>query len=173
MTERGEMTYRLTIGVDPGLSGAVAILADGRFVDVIDMPTAGRGKAGRQTVNSATLAAYLREHVSAHPGATVLAAVEAVGSMPGQGVSSTFRFGESCGAVAGVLAALRIPVVRPAPAVWKRSFALIGSEKDASRGAAIDRFPDAPLSRKRDHGRAEALLIAAWAYRTEALEASA
>ncbi len=163
------MTFRLTIGVDPGLSGAIAILADGIFVDVIDMPTAGRGKAARQVVNCAALAAALREHLAAHPGASVMAAVELVGSMPKQGLSSTFRFGESCGAVAGVLAALRIPVVRPAPQTWKRMFGLIGSEKDASRGVAIDRFPDAPLARKRDHGRADALLLASWAYRSDSV----
>lgn len=163
------MTYKLTIGIDPGLSGAVAILSDGRFVDVFDMPTAGRGKAARQVVNSSALAAMLREHVSAHTGASVIAAVEAVGAMPKQGLSSTFRFGESCGAVQGVLAALRIPIIRPAPQAWKRSYGLIGADKDASRGIAIERYPEAPLSRKRDHGRAEALLIAAWAYRSEAV----
>lgn len=167
------MTFRLVIGVDSGLSGAVAILADGKFVDVFDMPTAGRGKAARQVVNSAALATLLREHVAAHPGASVVAAVESVSAMPKQGLSSTFRFGESCGAVAGVLAALRIPIVRPTPQVWKRAFGLIGAEKDASRGAAIERFPDAPLSRKRDHGRADALLLAQWAYRTEAISEAA
>jgi len=164
------MTHRLTIGIDPGLSGAIAFLADGEFAHVADMPTAGRGKAGRQVVNCAALAAMLREHLAAYPGASVIAAVEQVGAMPKQGLSSTFRFGESCGAVAGVLAALRIPVIRPAPQVWKRSFGLIGAEKDAARGVAIDRFPDAPMARKRDHGRADALLIALWAYRTEAIE---
>lgn len=167
------MTYRLTIGVDVGLSGAIAILADGDFCDVADMPTAGRGKAGRQCVNSAQLAAYLREHVAAHPGASVLAAVEQVGAMPGQGVSSIFRFGQSYGCVLGVLAALRIPVVQVTPQVWKRAHGLIGADKDASRGIAIERYPDAPLARKRDNGRADAILIAAWAYRTEAYREAA
>lgn len=164
---------RLTIGIDPGLTGAIAALADGRFYDVSDMPTVGRGKAGRQSVNAPILASHLRGLIYSHPGADVVAIVEDVASRPGQGTVSMFRFGHSCGAVAGVLGAMRIPVVYVTPQRWKRHHGLLGSEKDAARGRAIDLFPDAPLSRKRDQGRADALLMARWGWVTEShLEAA-
>lgn len=159
------MTLRLVIGVDPGVSGAVAILADGALVDVVDMPTAGRGKACRREVNAGALAAMLTEHIRQHAGADVAAAVEAVHAMPGQGVSSTYRFGEATGVVLGVLAALRVMVYRPSPVRWKRAAGLIGAGKDASRGLAAERYPTAPLGRKRDHGRADAILLAEWLIR--------
>src|SRR5690606_9982133 len=107
----GGGVMRLTLGADPGLTGAVAVLVDGRYHDVLDMPTVGRGKAGRQSVNAAALSQWLRDLVALHPGADVVAVVEEVASRPGQGVASMFRFGQSCGVLAGVLAALRIPVV--------------------------------------------------------------
>lgn len=149
----------ICIGIDPGVTGAVAVLRDGiEPIDVIDMPTVGRGAKGRQTVNAAALADFLR------PYADGVAAIEQVSAMPGQGVSSTFRFGESFGAAQGVLAALRIRTLRPTPQTWKRHHTLIGKDKDAARALAIDLFPDASLARKRDVGRADALLIAAWAH---------
>lgn len=164
---------RVTLGVDPGLTGAVAVLLDGRYHDVLDMPTVGRGKAGRQSVNAAALSQWLRELMALNPGADVVAIVEEVASRPGQGVASMFRFGQSCGVVAGVLAALRIPVVYVTPQRWKRHHGLLGAEKDASRGKAAELYPDAPLSRKRDQGRADALLMARWGWNTEAhLEAA-
>ena len=161
------MTLRLTIGIDPGLSGAVAILADGEMVDVFDMPTVGRGKAGRQTVNAGDLAARLRAYMRSAVGAHVHAGIELVGAMPGQGVVSMFRFGQAFGAVQGVIAAMGISTEYVTPVTWKRAYGLLGTQKDASRGKASDLYPLAPLSRKRDHGRADALLIARWAWREE------
>lgn len=137
------VTFRLVIGIDPGLTGAIAWLADGVLTDVCDMPTVGRGKAGRQTVNAPDLARLIREHLFI--GAAVVAVVEEVAARPGQGVTSMFRFGHSCGAIAGVLGALRIPVVYVTPQRWKRYHGLIGAAKDASRGRAIDLYPSATV----------------------------
>lgn len=161
------MTSRVFIGIDPGLTGAIAVIADGDLCDVIDMPTVGRGKAGRQTVNSAALAGHLRECLSRHSGASVQAVVEDVAARPKQGVSSMFRFGHSCGIVSGVLGAMRIPVEYVSPQRWKRAFGLLGAHKDASRGKAIDMYPSAPLSLKKHHGRAEAILLARWLHDQE------
>lgn len=49
--------------------------------------------------------------------------------------------------------------------MWKRRLGLIGQDKDVGRLLAIQRFPSAAhlLRRKKDHGRADALLIALWA----------
>lgn len=158
------MTLRLILGCDPGQTGAIAALADGEPVSVIDMPTLPR-KAGGHQIDAATLAASLRGLLTQHPDAYVLAVVEQVGAMPRQGVTSTFRFGQADGILRGVLGALGIGLVEVSPAVWKRSLGLPGEPKDMARTRAIQRWPQWAdrLSRKRDCGRADALLIALWA----------
>src|SRR6185312_10117287 len=54
-----DATQRVTIGVDPGQSGAVAVLADGEPVKVFDMPCTARKNAGHE-VSAAALAIELR-----------------------------------------------------------------------------------------------------------------
>jgi crossover junction endodeoxyribonuclease RuvC len=139
------------MGVDPGLSGALAFYfpAAPDFVTPEDMPNV----AGE--VDCATLATRIRQM------APDLAIVERIGSMPGQGVSSTFKFGARFGAIRGVLAALEIRTVLVAPAVWKKHFRL-DSDKEKARGLALRTFAKSPghFARKKDHGRAEAALLA-------------
>lgn len=150
---------RFTIGIDPGLSGAIALLRNGEYAEVWDMPTMGRGSGNKQQVNSAEVARILRECPPCH------AFMELVGAMPGQGVSSMFNFGKAAGAAMGALAALQFPVVEVTPQRWKKEFSLIGKEKDMARTAAQQLMPLAPLSRKKDCGRADALLLALYGYR--------
>lgn len=163
------MTLRLIIGCDPGQTGCLALLADGEPAGFIDMPTMPR-KAGGFEVNGAALAAKLRGAMHQHQGAAILAVVEQVGSMPRQGLASTFRFGQSDGVLRGVVAALGISYVEVHPVKWKNHFGLKGQDKDAARTLAIRRFPSVAeeLARKKDCGRADALLIALWAANTEA-----
>lgn len=142
------------LGLDPGLSGAIAwIDRDGghRFYNAIDMPVMD----GR--VNAAELSWHIEDLRPAY------AVVEQVGSMPGQGVASTFKFGMSYGIALGVLGAMEIPIVHVRPARWKKFFS-IGSDKEKGRALAIDTWPEAStfFSRKKDHGRAEAALLALW-----------
>lgn len=162
------MTLRITLGCDPGQTGCIAVLADGQPAGFIDMPTMPR-KAGGHEINAAALAMQLREALRGHPGADVFAVVELVGSMPGQGLASTFRFGQSDGILRGVLGALGIGYITVAPVRWKNHYGLKGQEKDAARTLAIRRFPTAALqlARKKDGGRADALLIALWGESTE------
>lgn len=165
------MTFRLTIGIDPGISGAIAVLADGRYHDVLDMPTMGRGKGARQQVNAVALVGYLRDLMVQFPGAHIAATIEDVASRPTDSGVGAFAFGRSVGMVEGALAAVGIGLERVTPASWKGRAGLraakgtpSGAIKEASRGRATELFPRAPLTRKKDHGRAEALLIArdAW-----------
>lgn len=162
------MTLRLTLGCDPGQTGCVALLADGEPAGFIDMPTMSRAAGGFE-VNAAALASNLRGALQAHPGASVLAVCEQVGSMPGQGLASTFRFGQSDGILRGVLGALGIGYITVSPVKWKGYYGLRGQEKDAARSLAIRRFPcvAAELARKKDGGRSDALLLALWAESTE------
>lgn len=161
------MTLRVTFAIDPGLTGAVAVLLDGEAGPVIDMPTRKVGDWGE--VDAQQLALFLRDTRANHPGAYVSACIEKVGARPRDGGTSAFRFGEGAGKVKGVLEALGIPYSRAIPAVWKRHMGLIGTDKDAARLLALKRFPSAEplLRRKKDGGRADALLLALWHENTQ------
>jgi crossover junction endodeoxyribonuclease RuvC len=148
----------IIMGIDPGLSGAIAIYdtATGELM-VEDMPTVEvtrNGKAKREI--SAQL---LAEAISA--GYAKQAFLERVGAMPGQGVSSVFSFGRSVGMLEGVLAALDIPTTIIPPTTWQRKVNVRGG-KDGSRERAMQLFPKyaSLFSRKKDDGRADAALIA-------------
>ena len=83
--------------------------------------------------------------------------------MPGQGVSSTFKFGVAVGIIQGVAGALRLPLIRVMPTQWK-AFHKLSRDKEKSRELAIRKWPDLAryLQRKKDADRAEALLIGDW-----------
>ena len=147
----------ILIGIDPGVSGAIAFLYDDGQVRVFDMPVMALS-AKKQQVNSAALADLIRPSMN-HQG-TMTAYVEQVHSMPGQGVAAMFNFGTSYGVIKGVLATLQIPMVLVTPHSWKKRAGLIGKDKDASRTLAQQLYPAAPLGRKKDVGRADAILIA-------------
>ena len=146
------------LGIDPDLGGALAVLADdGALLAVYDTPTlrlrVARGT--KQEYDLPGMAALLRPY--ADPGAHVV--LEESQAMPGQGVRSMFTTGYGFGVWLGLLAALQMPYTRVRPVVWKKALAL-GTDKEQARLRAQQRFPGADLRRKKDHGRAEALLLA-------------
>lgn len=144
------MADRLVLGIDPGLTGALAVFNPARpgAVVVHDMPVAGG------MVDAAELARLVREI-----GPTE-AVVEQVASRPGQGVASMFKFGTCYGAALATAAAVGIPVRLVPPTRWKKHFRL-GADKEGARALAVRLWPACPsFSRKKDHGRAEAALIA-------------
>lgn len=159
------LVTRVIAGIDPGQSGAVAVLADGEFYKFIDMPVMSR-PAGGQQINGAELAAALRGIWHEFTGASFTAVLEQVSARPKQGVSSMFRFGEGYGVIQGVVATLGMQMVMVHPAKWKKAAGLSGKEKDCARTLAIQRFPSAAtqLTRKKDVGRADALLIAQFGF---------
>lgn len=156
----------MKIGIDPGISGAVAILSNDRLslFDMFDMPVMTTGK--KQQINPYELHRLLAKMLDAStyydgPGQTAQSVVclEQVSARPGQGVSSTFGFGVSFGIIQGVVACLEVPVVLVTPAAWKRRAGLLGN-KDQARTMAQRLYPTAELGRKKDIGRADAILIA-------------
>jgi crossover junction endodeoxyribonuclease RuvC len=141
----------VVMGVDPGVSGAVAFffpMVPSRIA-VDDVPVAG----GEINVNE--LARIIRIH------RPTLAVIERVSAMPGQGVVSMFNFGRSYGDVRGVIGAMDIPLHFVTPQKWKKHFGL-SSDKDECRLRAIRLFPAVAESfkLKKHDGRAEAALIA-------------
>jgi len=148
---------KLYLGIDPGLSGAIA-LVDGetRCVMLEDMPTAARGHGRvRHEVDAGGVVHLLHGYADriAH------SVIEQVSAMPRQGVASMFSLGHSFGTVTAVIATLGVGFELIAPARWKR-VAQLPADKGLVLAAARRRWPGASLTRVKDHGRAEALFMA-------------
>ena len=148
------------IGIDPGLSGGIAVLDDLKIFDVYDMPIMSEGKKNKNQLNSAQLVNIIKKNIISN-GDTFLI-VEQVSAMPGQGVTSMFNFGQTFGSIKGICAALNLPIFFVRPAKWKKHFDLINSSKDASRTKVIEMYPSISprLSKKKDVNKADAILIA-------------
>ena len=147
------------IGIDPGLSGAVAILDNLKIFDLFDMPIMAEGKKNKNQLNSAQLVKIIRSHILTNDDTFVI--VEQVSAMPGQGVTSMFNFGQTFGAIKGICASLNLPIFYVRPNKWKKHFELINASKDASRTKVIEMYPSISdrLSRKKDVNKADAILI--------------
>ena len=148
------------IGIDPGLSGAIAVLQDSKVEGLFDMPVMAEGKKNKRQLNSAQLVNIIKESVKSEEEISVV--VEQVNAMPGQGVTSMFNFGQTFGAIKGVCAALELPIFFVRPSKWKKHFELINSAKDASRTKVIEMYPSLSnqLTKKRDVNKSDAILIA-------------
>jgi crossover junction endodeoxyribonuclease RuvC len=142
----------IIMGVDPGVSGAVAFFytqaPERIWVD--DVPVAG-----------GEIEPTLLADMIAKAGLPKRAFVERVSAMPKQGVTSSFNFGRSYGCVIGVIGAMKIPLELVSPTVWKKALNL-SADKEQCRLRAIRLFPAVAdkFARKKDDGRAEAALIA-------------
>ena len=148
------------IGIDPGLSGGIAVLENNQVLSIFDMPVMSEGKKNKRQLNSAQLVTLIKENIKSSEDVAVI--VEQVNAMPGQGVTSMFNFGQTFGAIKGVCAALGLPIFFVRPAKWKKHFELINSSKDSSRTKAIEMYPalSNQLAKKKDVNKSDAILIA-------------
>ena len=154
------------IGIDPGLSGAIAVMQDKKVINMYDMPVMAEGKKNKRQLNSSQLVNIIKENINENEETIVV--VEQVNAMPGQGVTSMFNFGQTFGAIKGVCAALKLPIFFVRPSKWKKYFELINSSKDASRTKVIEMYPtlSAQLTKKRDVNKSDAVLIAKFYFET-------
>jgi crossover junction endodeoxyribonuclease RuvC len=180
------MSYFL--GIDPGITGAIALLNETELIDVQDLPTMpvgqGTGRVKNQ-INAAAFAVLIRELlaksslrvINDYPGPltegqphdnfgnghverqTPMVFIEKVGAMPDQGIAGAFSLGDTVGCLRGVVTALGLPIHWVTPQSWKKFYKL-PKEKDVARSVAINLYPKAPLNLKKHHNRAEAILIA-------------
>ena len=142
----------IIFGIDPGFSGGWgAIDETGAYVNCGDMLHTGNFLHFTQILKA------MRETVKDDECIVV---VEAVHAMPKQGVSSSFKFGVSYGVALSLAQALGIWGLAT-PRVWKQDLELTADKNDSLAMARL-LWPDAPLARKKDNGRAEALLMAEW-----------
>jgi crossover junction endodeoxyribonuclease RuvC len=153
------------LGVDPGISGGLAVVEinDGaapQLIDAIDIPTVGTG--AKERVDAAAIRNFVDRHKP------VRALIERAQAMPKQGASSGFKYGRAVGAIEAAIALSEIPVAIVEPSAWKRFWRLPGKDKESGRQQALQLFPaaHAALARKKDHGRAEASLIALYGARS-------
>ncbi len=143
----------IAIGIDPGKSGALAVLHD----DYI--------KA--QVFDIQEYSKILHNIRGADD--TVKCIVEKVGARPGQGVTSMFHFGENFGMIQGLLIAYGIPFELVTPQKWKKEYS-VTKDKNTSIEVCRRLFPAADLKAsarcRKDHdGMAEAILMAEYARR--------
>jgi crossover junction endodeoxyribonuclease RuvC len=150
---------RKPLGVDPGVHGGLAIveIIDGAaptVIESIDIPIVGAG--AKERVDAIALRDWLITHKPQH------AYVERAQAMPRQGASSGFKYGRATGAIEAVLACCEIPVTIAEPSAWKKFHKLRGGDKEGGRQLALQLFPAAHsmLARRKDHGRADAILLA-------------
>ena len=162
----------LIIGIDPGISGSICFLDNGKILDVIEMPIMTDGKKNKKQVNGSQVYNEISKRIKQFEKNQIRVVIEHVSAMPGQGVTSMFNFGQSFGILKGICSAMQLPMYFVRPAKWKKHYNLINSDKDASRTRAIEIFPyfSSHLSKKKDSNKADAILIANFYYETYKIE---
>lgn len=169
----------LIIGVDPGLTGALALLTNHGLQACHDMPTMIRGAgtgAVKNQVDPSGLAAILRAWMEGHDKNEAMVVIESqtVVRLPGNkmlGGASAFSLAYTAGIIEGVVATLNLPRDLVPPVTWKKALGLTakGADKKALARAMAQRlYPEADLHRVADHNRAEAILIARYGYQKHA-----
>lgn len=159
----------IVIGCDPGLTGALAFVDHhGTLLALDDVPTmlnpdAGPATTIKREVDVCALYALVRERVPADEVA--ICALEHVSVMGGKGSQAIVSLAATKAAMMAVLRLLRHDVRRVTPQAWKRFYGL-GGDKAQCLTLARTLYPSAPLTRAKDHNRAEAALIARFAQRT-------
>ena len=158
----------LIIGIDPGISGSICFLDNGKILEVVEMPIMTDGKKNKKQVNGSQVYNEISKRIKQFEKNQIRVVIEHVSAMPGQGVTSMFNFGQSFGILKGICTAMQLPMYFVRPAKWKKYFNLLNSEKDASRTRAIEIFPyfSSQLSRKKDSNKADAILIASFYHET-------
>ena len=143
-------------GIDPGLKGAIAITEEGRYIGHWKTPVI---KNGAKSVLDLTEIVRIFEMNDVD-----LVMIEKVHSMPKQGVSSVFTFGEGYGSFKGILAALAIPYSEVTPQSWQKIM-FAGISKDLGKKRSIYKIGQLfPSLTKINDGIADALCISLYGY---------
>lgn len=177
---------KLNIGIDPGLSGAIGILLNGRYLTHYPMPTQKK-KTGKSEVDAKALYALAvkikLECIAKYKVKEGSIMIERVNANPMQGVSSMFSFGDSFGCARFFAEALFLPVSFANAATWKDHLGLSmpsaknltpkeknerrAKSKEKSIKLALKLFPkfrERCITLKQVEGAAEALLLAHYSY---------
>jgi hypothetical protein len=151
------------VGIDPGVTGAIAMHDAGVLTDVRDMYSA----------DSRTDGAALYEVLDSY-GSDVTVYLENTQAMPKNGSIASYSLGLNTGIVVGVVQSLALPLVRVRPAAWKQKMGVTRMDKNAIRGIVREIYPQWAnlFDRVKDHNRAEAVLISRYGVAVSLQEAS-
>lgn len=154
VTEKRDITT--VLGVDPGASGSIALYFG----------------AEPEWIKTDSTERDLWEQVRLWDAlyGVAHAFIERVHSMPKQGVSSSFKFGQSYGFLRGLLVASGIPFEEVTPQTWQKAMGcLTRGDKNVSKARAQQLFPGVKIT----HANADALLIAEYGRRALAARSQA
>lgn len=165
----------LIIGVDSGLSGAIAFMhvnSTNKALDITVYVTPvievkKNNKKRREYVDTQIRDLIVDEMDAVVGPLSVCMVVEKVHAMPGNGIKQAFNFGVGYGLWRGLATGLNIPLHEVTPQAWKKEIMQGISDKDAARFKAQKLFPQLSheFKLKKDDGKAEALLIAEYGRR--------
>jgi crossover junction endodeoxyribonuclease RuvC len=151
------------LSIDPGANGAIAVWhADGRLMDVYSIPQTVRrsGKKNHSLVDMDRLRFILSGYMVSEVW------LERVG--PSTGSSASFYFGLGVGRLEGIFGGRGIPINYVLPTTWQHAVGIGVASVDTSLALASKLYPDfaGHFIRKKDDGRAEAVLIGHYAQLT-------
>ena len=144
----------IILAIDPGITGALAFLDVGtpNRVAVFDMPILDGD------VNPHLLCEHIQTFLPDQ------AVIERASSRPKQGVASVWRYSAAYTTACVCVRLMHVPLKIITPTSWKKAMNLQGGKdgKEQARELAVDLFPLCAqhFNRKKDHGRAEAALLA-------------
>lgn len=163
------------LGIDPGATGAIGLVntsnpATAVAVDIptLKVPTGKKGRTGKpgfRTEADLGGVCALFDIIAHKIPCRLEILIEKQQPMPRDTALTAFSVGKNFGMWPLFLYSQRLSHDTISPGVWKRAMGLSKKDKDYSRLQAQKLFPNAELQRKKDHNRAEALLIAEYARR--------
>lgn len=143
------------LGIDPGMSGGIACLYVDTFNGGVTAETWKMPETEKDVWD-------LFEQHKSFLGHVTHAYIEDVHAMPGQGVTSMFKFGYGLGGLRMALIGHGIPFEKVAPGRWQRSLGcLSGGDKNITKRKAQELYPTIRVT----HANADALLIATYGMR--------
>lgn len=162
------------VGIDPGKSGAIAVMIDGGAIEIFDMPTIKEGKKGKEQLDIVGLSRLITAlptnaiaFVEVQNALTRFDPVKGI-SVP-QGAVSNFTLGKGYGAILMALAMEKISVEEVLPKQWQKYFRISGGNtKEQSHGVAKKLFPTLTFTTPRGRlldGRCDSVLIAEYGRR--------
>lgn len=150
----------IIMGLDPGISGGISVIETNqsklpKILYSLKMPVVSM--YGKKIVDTKKVYESLINYK------IDISIIEKVHAMPRQGVTSSFQFGRSFGAIETLAYLLSQRVDYVAPAVWKKHLGVGASKKDSLDLARLKFGNNDIWNKKTNDGIAEAsLLVLYW-----------
>ena len=154
---------RVYIGIDPGVTGAISLIDESKTI-IEDLPVVviPNAKRKEKMISPMGLKVMIESMISSVAVDDVVCVLEKTQAMKDTAMTA-FSMGQSRGIIIAVLELIGISRIDVAPVAWKKHFSLLKCDKAASQSVACTRRPQDEvfelLKRKKDHNRAESLLL--------------